>query len=157
MTGRRRGLFLMLLHLGLALAVLARFGYDRSTLPRVWARTVPWDPSDPLRGRYVRLWLDADDQRPVADSLGPVEFAAVDGRLVARPATEWAGFRVREPAPAGARGVVVWEPVAFFIGEHATDPSVLTAGQTLWVEVTVPPRGLPRPIRLEVRTDADDP
>ena len=157
MTAGRRGLFLLLFHLGLALAVLGRFAYDRATLPRVWARTVPWDPADPFRGRYVRLWLDADDGRAPAESLAPVEFAAVGGRLVVRRARDWAGFQLREPPPAGANGVVVWEPVAFFIGEHATDPSVLPAGQTLWVEVTVPPRGLPRPLRLEVRTDAELP
>ncbi len=157
MTAVQRGLLLLLLHLGLALAVLGRFSYDRAALPRVWARTVPWDPSDPFRGRYVRLWLDADDQRSAADSLATVEFAVVGERLVVRPAHGWSGLRVREPAPPGARGVVVWEPVAFFIAEHAPDPSVLAAGQTLWVEVTVPPQGLPRPIRLEVRTDADQP
>jgi hypothetical protein len=33
------------------------------------------------------------------------------------------------------------------------DPSVLEAGEELWVEVTLPRSGAPRPIRLGVRKD----
>jgi hypothetical protein len=43
------------------------------------------------------------------------------------------------------------EPVAFFLPEHAVDPSVRRAGEELWVEVTVPKRGPPRPIQLAVK------
>ena len=55
-----------LLHKGLILAgieclmVLSLTGkllYDRATCPRVWVRTAPWDPSLPLRGRYLSLQL----------------------------------------------------------------------------------------------------
>jgi hypothetical protein len=150
----RRGLTLLLLQLLLAALVLGRFALDRATLPRVWARTVPYDPSDPLRGRYVRLWLDAVDRRASPDSVPGVEFAVESGELVVRQASGWRGFRLLQPTPAGARGVVAGEPLAYFIPEHASDPSQLQPGQTLWVEVTVPDRGLPRPIRVEVRPDA---
>jgi hypothetical protein len=37
------------------------------------------------------------------------------------------------------------EPVDFYIAEHASDPSRLQKGQELWMEVTVPPKGPPRP------------
>lgn len=154
MTTSRRGLWLLAAQLLLGLLVVGKFAWDRSSLPRVWARTVPVDPGDPLRGRYVRLWLDAEDHRAAGDSSAGVEFYARDGVLAVRPATGWRGFRVREPAPPGAAGVVVWEPVAYFIPEHVPDPSRLEPGQTLWVEVTVPHRGLPRPIQIEVRRDA---
>lgn len=40
--------------------------------------------------------------------------------------------------------------LAFFIPEKVPDPSRQPAGEALWVEVTVPPRGPPRPIRLGV-------
>jgi hypothetical protein len=44
------------------------------------------------------------------------------------------------------------EPVVpFFIPEHARDPSRRAPGESLWVEVTLPERGPPRPIRLGVR------
>jgi hypothetical protein len=42
------------------------------------------------------------------------------------------------------------EPVAFFLPEHVPDPSVRLAGEELWVELTLPARGWPRPIRLGV-------
>jgi len=43
------------------------------------------------------------------------------------------------------------EPLAYFIPEHAIDPSRPRDGATLWAEVTLPLTGAPRPIRLEVR------
>jgi hypothetical protein len=42
-------------------------------------------------------------------------------------------------------------PVAFFIPEHVPDPSQRAQGEELWVELTVPPTGPPRPIQLGVR------
>jgi hypothetical protein len=42
-------------------------------------------------------------------------------------------------------------PVNFYIAEHAADPTVLKAGQELWIEVTVPPAGPPRPIQLALK------
>ena len=43
------------------------------------------------------------------------------------------------------------QPVAFFLSEHEPDPARLAKGEELWAQVTVPTRGAPRPIRLEVR------
>ena len=45
------------------------------------------------------------------------------------------------------------EPIAYFIPEHVDDPSRRPPGEELWVEVTVPPKGPPRPIRLGVKKD----
>jgi hypothetical protein len=45
------------------------------------------------------------------------------------------------------------EPVDFYIAEHAADPTRLKPGQELWIEVTVPPQGPPRPIQLALRQD----
>lgn len=44
-------------------------------------------------------------------------------------------------------------PVDFYIAEHAADPTRLKPGQELWIEVTVPPQGPPRPIQLALRQD----
>lgn len=153
MTSRQRGLAVLLVQLLLALVVAGKLGWDRATLPRVWARVVPVDPDDPLRGRYVRLWVDAVDRRPAGpeEASSRVELAVADGELVARAPTGWPGLAVFQPPPAGARGVVVSEAMAFFIPEHGGDPSRLEPGQELWVEMSVPSRGLPRPIRLDVR------
>ena len=42
-------------------------------------------------------------------------------------------------------------PVNFYIAEHAALPTPLKAGQELWIEVTVPPNGPPRPIQLALK------
>jgi hypothetical protein len=54
---------------------------------------------------------------------------------------------------AGERIVELAEPLAYFIPEHVPDPSRRPAGEELWVEVTVPRAGAPRPIRLGVKKD----
>lgn len=43
------------------------------------------------------------------------------------------------------------EPVDFYIAEHATDPTFIKPGQQLWIEVTVPPKGPPRPLQLALK------
>jgi uncharacterized membrane-anchored protein len=43
------------------------------------------------------------------------------------------------------------EPVDFYIAEHAEDPTRLLPGQELWMEVTVPPKGPPRPLQLALK------
>jgi hypothetical protein len=43
------------------------------------------------------------------------------------------------------------EPVAFFLPQHAIDPFVRSAGEELWMEVTVPKAGPPRPIQLAIK------
>jgi hypothetical protein len=46
---------------------------------------------------------------------------------------------------------VLDKPVAFFIPENIPDPSRRQPGEELWVEVTIPRKGPPRPIRLGVK------
>ncbi|MGD0938980.1 MAG: hypothetical protein ABR905_04640 [Terracidiphilus sp.] len=45
------------------------------------------------------------------------------------------------------------EPVDFYIPEHAADPTLQKAGKELWIEVTIPPKGPPRPVQLAVKQD----
>jgi hypothetical protein len=42
-------------------------------------------------------------------------------------------------------------PVDFYIPEHAADPSWVKPGQEMWIEVTVPPKGPPRPLQLALK------
>jgi len=46
---------------------------------------------------------------------------------------------------------VLDRPVAFFIPEQIPDPSRRPPDEKLWVEVTIPKKGPPRPIRLGVK------
>ena len=43
------------------------------------------------------------------------------------------------------------QPVDFYIAEHAADPTRLQRGQELWIEVTIPPKGPPRPLQLALK------
>jgi hypothetical protein len=126
---------------------------DRANLPRGWARTLPFDPDLPIRGRYVRLRLEV----PLAGSPLPgaggeyrrVRLEVTDGRVVGVPEDSAdTGVRI-DSASAGLRASLS-EAVAYFIPEHIPDPSVRPPGEELWAEVTVPRRGPPRPIRLGV-------
>jgi uncharacterized membrane-anchored protein len=45
------------------------------------------------------------------------------------------------------------DPVDFYIAEHAADPTPLKPGEELWIEVTIPPQGPPRPIQLALKQD----
>jgi hypothetical protein len=85
----------------------------------------------------------------------PVYWASVtlsvrNGRLVAEPVPFDTGVRVIRWSNGPWR---IAEPVAFFISEHVPDPSRRPPGEEVWVEVSVPRRGEPRPIRLAVKKD----
>ncbi len=46
---------------------------------------------------------------------------------------------------------VLQQPVDFYISERAQSPFPLSKGSELWVEVTVPPKGPPRPIAMAIK------
>ncbi len=162
MTALWRGLIVGVIHLALVCSLGGKLLYDRATRPRVWVQTAPYDPNLPIRGRYVSLQVVVEApgiEAPPSDrrwETVPVRLAIEDDRLVAhrdpdpRPYTE-AGHAVRFTGPDDAPRAVLSTPVAFFIPEHVDDPSRRRAGETLWVEVTLPRQGPPRPIRLGVK------
>jgi len=149
----RKGLTVALLHVLLVSSLAAKLIVDRAMRPRVWARTAPFDPDLPLRGRYVRLRLESAD--PVQPSISfdtmAVSLSARDGVLELLPASTDTGLTARVVERAGRKAVVLDQPVAYFIPEHVPDPSIRADGEELWVEVTLPARGAPRPIRLGVK------
>jgi uncharacterized membrane-anchored protein len=57
----KKGLILAAIQLVLAMSVVAKFQYDRETLPRQWMKAEPYDPYMPFRGRYVHLRLRQPD------------------------------------------------------------------------------------------------
>ena len=259
-----KGAIVALLHVGLVSSLGAKLLYDRATRPRVWVRTAPYDPSLPIRGRYVSLQLQVEARgfapTPLTDFTAlPAQLSIENERLLATPGDErsehqvWFGRRrpwVADPevtqryglqrselvapqlaehlgiaggffakevrsgsslAQAGLQAgdvllridgrptttwpelsralkpphgqqELVWDvlrshqetslkvsvqtiedgallegsallarPVLFFIPEHVRDPARRPAGEELWVEVTVPKKGPPRPVRLGVK------
>jgi GDYXXLXY motif protein len=158
-----KGLVLTALHLLIVSSLGAKLLYDRGTRPHVWVETTPYDPELPIRGRYVRLRLvvDAPDIAPPTDEKerwhrDPVTLLVEGDRLVARRDStreQWEEPTVRFLKRGDTWVATLDEPVAFFIPEHVADPSRRPSGEALWVEVTLPRKGPPRPIRLGVRTD----
>jgi len=160
-----KGTVIAVIQVALVASLGAKLLYDRATLPRAWARTAPFDPDLPIRGRYVSLSLAVeasgiDEIRPGPGGQPPqgVVLRVEDGRLTAHPARTDGGY---DPAarhlrliqlPGDGKLTVLAEPVPFFIPEHVPDPSRRAPGEELWVEVTIPRKGPPRPIRLGVRS-----
>ncbi len=160
-----KGLVIAVVQVGLVASLGAKLLYDRATQPRVWVLTAPYDPSLPIRGRYVRLGLVVEPKglkepqaRKERQPRQPVILRLEGERLVAEAYPQEAGDRpsklhVRFAWRDGKRLAVLDEAVAFFIPEHIPDPARRPPGEELWVEVTVPKEGPPRPIRLGVKKD----
>jgi len=155
-----KGLLLAALHLAIVLSLGGKLLYDRSTRPRVWAKAAPVDPESLFRGRYVQLGLEVQgqklfDQDPQKQrwQMNQVELRAEGEQLVAVRTDKNTGNMVR-PAPARSTALAILvEPVAYFIPERVPDPSRRAEGEELWVEVTIPKKGPPRPIRLGVKKE----
>ena len=171
MSKRRAGVILLLVQLLLVLSIAGKYLYERRSYPRVWTRAGQFDPNLPLRGRYLALQLMIDacslpkdaqfykpGGRPELGSLTSgwswsVIPAPVSGRLEARladPASEndKAQFIfLQEHLPCNQAPFTRGE---LFIPDTANPPFPLKPGQQLWVEVTLPPSGPPRPIQLAI-------
>ncbi len=144
MSAGTRGLIVAGLHVAIVCSLAGKFYVDRAVRPRVWVRTVGYDPEALIRGRYVRLGLAVDfvGQQPA----GAMRLAVENGRLAARSDSD-SNVLLRQATRTD------WSigPVAFFIPQGVADPTIRKQGEELWAEVTVPRRGLPRPIRLGVK------
>ena len=161
MKPMHKGVIVALVHIAIVCSLGGKLLYDRSTRPRVWVRTMAYDPDLPIRGRYasMRLLVNAppETRKPLGDPRNPwfedvtARLAVENGQLVAIPDENGSvrySFRTNRQNQADA---VLSEPVAFFIPEHAMDPTWRMRGEELWAEVTVPRKGAPRPIRLAVK------
>jgi hypothetical protein len=165
-----KGLFIAAVHVGLVGSLGAKLLYDRATRPRVWVLSAPYDPNLPIRGRYVSLQLVVEPRgiqepkpQPQPGWQPPQSVALrVEGdRMVAEatppePGHDPSDLHVQFITRRGEKLAVLDKPVAFFITEHIPDPSLRPQGEELWVEVTIPQKGPPRPIRLGVKK-ADGP
>ena len=147
-----RGIAVALLQCAIVLSAYAKYTLDRERLPRAWAKAAPYDPNLPIRGRYVSIRLEVETAPGMNRFTGTGHLAVRDGRLFVEP--DNAPFEASTHVRVVSNGADRWslaQPVAFFLPEHAADPSRPPAGKQLWVEVSVPRKGPPRPIRLEIR------
>ena len=164
---RNRAILLLVIQITLVLSVAGKYLYERKTCPRVWVRTAQHDPNMPLRGRYLGLQLAMDACNLPHDknhqlSMGPqsetwrwnVKIINQDGHLMPVEAGYSQGhLETYELTQRGNRAcdrATLLTPVDYFVRDTAHSPSPLDTGQELWVEVTIPPMGPPRPIQLAI-------
>lgn len=87
----------------------------------------------------------------------PAELKVEGGKLLAirlqNPETPSDGVKVEAPAGAPCEQLRLQTPVDFYLPEHAQIPARLGPGQELWIELTVPPKGAPRPLQLAMKED----
>jgi hypothetical protein len=158
--GAWRGWLLTALHLALVASLAGKYLIDRQTLPRGWVRVQPYDPELLVRGRYVQLRLETRVDDALRPAKGRQAFLEAGGFWCgpARLEMDRAGLILKRNesgkqlwiGTAGGR-YFLQDPVAYFIPEKVADPSRRPAGEELWVEVSMPRQGPPRPIRLGVR------
>lgn len=156
MKPRTKGLLVALLQILLVVTLGVKLVVDRSILPRVWADVVPYDPDLPIRGRYVSLQIRVtprgfDD--PADGTSWGWAVLSVEGDQLIATKTDMNSYHyvtVRRDEQ-GLMGTLS-TPIAFFIPEHSEDPS---GRDGLMVELTVPKKGPPRPIRLGIAEDGE--
>jgi hypothetical protein len=163
MKAMRKGLLLAAIQILIVVSLGGKLLYDRATRPRVWALCQVYDPELPIRGRYLAENLqmpaeDFTDFRPTNTlnqwyaSQRWAYLEVQDGKLVAKPAGSgsavWTNLRKNSD---GTLLAITQEPVLIFIPDNAQIPR-LERGDEMWVEVTVPKQGPPRPIRLAIKT-----
>ena len=176
MNRNQRAVVLLVVQAALVLSIAGKYLYERKTCPRVWVRAAQYDPNAPMRGRYLALQLAVDAcglPRDTAHQLGGFARPGVpgdatswqwrvkplvqNGKLVVVPAsydetpelTEDVTLIAHRPCDRAALS----EAVEYFIADTAKGLPVLKKGEELWVEVTVPPLGPPRPIQLGMSKD----
>ena len=144
-----RGIAVAAIHCLLVLSVAGKYALDRERLPRAWTKTRNFDPNLPIRGRYVRLSVDVDGPEQAGNTgWTHARLSVRGGRLVAESTASDTGVAITRSGGGPWRIV---EPVAFFIPEHVPDPSRTAPDEELWVELSVPRHGGPRPVRLGIR------
>ena len=122
----------------------------QSTLPSAKFATFPRDVNGavkpgpyflrPQRPQpvYFRANLRVENNKLVAVRVEGQESDAAGEEVVAQPG-----------APCGQ--MQLQSTIDFYIAEHAQSPLPLQAGQELWIKVTVPPQGPPRPTQLALK------
>ena len=87
MNSLQKGVALGALQCALVFSLTGKLLYDRATCPRVWVKTAPYDPSLPIRGRYLSLMLMPEPGAPYFDrtSQQSVLFFVPEHRTQAEP------------------------------------------------------------------------
>jgi hypothetical protein len=157
----------LVIQLAIVCLIAAKYFYQRGTCPRVWTRAAVYDPDLFMRGRYLSMQLTVDgcqaairdEDRIASGRDGSISFPATlavkNNTLVALRSTGWryqsGTLDVIQRSGASCQAMMLQPPVDFYIAEHAQSPLPAKQGDELWIEVTVPPKGPPRPLQLAMK------
>jgi hypothetical protein len=85
-----------------------------------------------------------------------VDLVVDNGRVAAIPADHYTGLTVSTPQSRdGETLATLSPPVVYFLPDHAADPMRSRLAGTLYLEVTLPPKGPPRPIRFGTKIGSE--
>ncbi len=142
----------------LVVSLAAQAAWDRANLPRAWVLARPVTSTPAVHGRYIRLQvvpLVDPGLGPIRDSINEriiirptaVRLEARDGRLLAHK-TPVSGVHLvfRDNRKEGE--VVLGPAIDCYLPPADGDPSRFLKQEPLWLEVSVPAQGPPRPLRL---------
>ncbi len=158
-----KGIALAVIHILIVCTLGAKLLIDRATYPRVWVKAAAYDPNLPIRGRYASMQLLVNAPQAAPENIGarvvhdPYSPLYQRARLEVRNGElfamndEYGSVSYENQFRRIDRPIVLSEPVVFFISEKVADPTWRKLGEELWVEVTVPKKGPPRPIQLAVK------
>jgi len=163
MSAARKSIALGAIQILVVLSLSGKLLYDRTTKPRGWALTQGYDPELPIRGRYLtqrlRMPVEGLEYKPAKNGQGCDWFVnrnwahleVRNGMLIAKAAGEGnGGWVYLQKRTDGSVEAVSEEPVLVFISDTAVVP-ILKPGEEMWVEVTIPANGPPRPIRMAIK------
>jgi len=173
MNHRGRAITLIVIQCLVVSSIAAKYLYQRMTCPRVWVQVVQYDPNLPMRGRYLAMspivnacglardeeaksssYQDETTKKQITVWEWRVQTKANDGKLVVEDARNVLPRNDTEMIRLGSNQNCSQSSLApavdYFIPDTAKSPFPLKPGTKLWAEVTVPPKGPPRPIQLAI-------
>jgi hypothetical protein len=164
MSARTRGIVLAAIQLLIVLSLGGKLLYDRMTRPRAWALAQTYDPNMPIRGRYLQQQLRIPSRGFTFKAQNALNqtwdftpqwayYSVENGQLVANytgSSSQPGGWVHVIRQPDGSLLAQPEQPVYFFIPDTTTMPA-LARGDELWMEVTLPKKGPPRPIRMAIK------
>lgn len=119
-----------------------------STLPTAKAAQFPRNVDGTVRSPRYTVMANGALEFPAEITVQHDRLTAMKQPDSARAAD---GLKVLAEPGSSCDAMRLAEPVSFYLPEHAASPLPLKQGTELWMQVTVPPKGPPRPIGLGIK------
>lgn len=135
---------------GRYLRLQVRVNGCQSTLPLASQASFPRNRDGTPRGKsfsvIARKFVEFPAKLKVENNrLVAIRIPVADGHPL--------GVWVRASPGMPCDSFLIDEPLNFYLAGRSASPLPLQPGQELWIEVTVPPQGPPRPLQLALKQD----